>query len=97
MAAFCRLKMHSDLPGAFSLVFKRFRRKYSKSSHQETITSVPSERELIRQRHRIFFDNLAHKLKIKNWEDWYKVSNPDIAAHNGAVILAHYCKTLYIR
>lgn len=33
--------------------------------------------------HREFFENIAKKLTIRNWEDWYKVSFSDIKELGG--------------
>lgn len=41
--------------------------------------------------HRQFFDELARKLEIKKWEDWYNITYDDVKHNpNGSAVLSHY-------
>eukprot|EP01114_Cavostelium_apophysatum_P021760 TRINITY_DN7678_c1_g1_i3.p1 TRINITY_DN7678_c1_g1~~TRINITY_DN7678_c1_g1_i3.p1 ORF type:complete len:362 (-),score=85.74 TRINITY_DN7678_c1_g1_i3:265-1350(-) len=43
------------------------------------------------QNRRKFFDDLAHRLNIKSFEDWYNVSEADVSQNGGAGLLrSHY-------
>eukprot|EP01114_Cavostelium_apophysatum_P017418 TRINITY_DN5168_c0_g2_i1.p1 TRINITY_DN5168_c0_g2~~TRINITY_DN5168_c0_g2_i1.p1 ORF type:complete len:407 (-),score=50.27 TRINITY_DN5168_c0_g2_i1:303-1523(-) len=41
-------------------------------------------------RHVLFFDELARKLNITSWEEWYKVTNHDVKFHGGRALLRYY-------
>eukprot|EP01114_Cavostelium_apophysatum_P017295 TRINITY_DN5106_c0_g1_i2.p1 TRINITY_DN5106_c0_g1~~TRINITY_DN5106_c0_g1_i2.p1 ORF type:complete len:690 (-),score=185.35 TRINITY_DN5106_c0_g1_i2:125-2194(-) len=43
-----------------------------------------------RERQLEFFDELAKKLEIKSWEDWYRVTSPSITPFGGTAILAKF-------
>jgi len=40
--------------------------------------------------HREFFDQLAEKLQIKHWTDWYEVNSPQIIENGGSGLLMLY-------
>jgi hypothetical protein len=42
-----------------------------------------------------FFDELAHKLSIKQPEDWYNVKVKDVIQHKGGGVLKHFNQSLY--
>ena len=51
-----------------------------------------------RYNQRKFFDSIKEPLKLKDFEDWYKVKNTDVVKLGGKAILEHYgnslCKAL---
>jgi hypothetical protein len=42
-----------------------------------------------------FFDNLALKLGITKYEDWYKVRTIDVVNNGGNALLRHHSSSLY--
>lgn len=42
------------------------------------------------QEHKNFFADLAKKLRIENWQDWYSISYDDIKQRGGSGLLANY-------